>query len=84
MPSGETMNRLIRIFIGLCLLIGSEATIAQATQNEVSPLLGEWRYVSTQHEDEKPYSTFVVKLHKSSGDQIAGSYCFITEGGTKN
>ncbi|WP_186110276.1 hypothetical protein [Burkholderia gladioli] len=77
------MNRLIRIFIGLCLLIGSEAAIAQVPQNEVSPLLGEWRYVSTQHEGKKPYSTFVVELRQSSGDQIVGSYCFITEGGRR-
>ncbi|WP_186259252.1 hypothetical protein [Burkholderia gladioli] len=77
------MNRLTRIFIGLCLLIGSEAAIAQVPQKEVSPLLGEWRYVSTQHEGKKPYSTFVVKLHQSSGDQIVGSYCFITEGGRR-
>ncbi|MGV0133681.1 hypothetical protein [Burkholderia gladioli] len=73
----------MRIFIGLCLLIGSEAAIAQAPQNEVSPLLGEWRYVSTQHEGTKPYSTFVIKLHKSSGNQIVGSYCFITEEGRR-
>ncbi|WP_124084050.1 hypothetical protein [Burkholderia gladioli] len=77
------MNRLIRIFIGLCLIIGSQAAIAQAPQNEASPFLGEWRYVSTQHEGTKPYSTFVIKLHKSSGNQIIGSYCFITEEGRR-
>lgn len=77
------MNRLMRIFIGLCLLIGFEAAIAQVPQTEVSPLLGEWRYVSAQHEGKKPYSTFVIKLHKSSGNQVAGSYCFITDEGRR-
>ncbi|WP_186054508.1 hypothetical protein [Burkholderia gladioli] len=77
------MNKLIRIFIGVCLLIGSEAAIAQVTRTEASPLLGEWRYVSAQHEGKKPYSTFVIKLHKSSGNQVIGSYCFITEEGRR-
>lgn len=77
------MNRLIRIFIGLCFLIGSEVAISQVPQTEVSPILGEWRYVSTQHEGTKPYSTFVIKLHKSSGNRVAGSYCFITEEGRR-
>ncbi|WP_186079047.1 hypothetical protein [Burkholderia gladioli] len=77
------MNKLIRIFVGLCLLIGSEAAIAQVPRTEASPLLGEWRYVSAQHEGKKPYSTFVIKLHKSSGNQVIGSYCFITEEGRR-
>lgn len=81
--SDKTMNRLIRTFIGLCLLPGSEAAIAQAPQTEASPLLGEWRYASAQHEGKKSYSTFVIKLHKSSGNQITGSYCFITEEGQR-
>ncbi|MBJ9940918.1 hypothetical protein I7819_13595 [Burkholderia multivorans] len=77
------MNRLMQIFIGLCLLIGFGTAIAQGPRSEVSPLLGEWRYVSTQHEGGKPYSTFVIKLHKSSSNKIAGSYCFITEEGRR-
>lgn len=75
------MNKSMRIFIGLCLLVGFKASIARLPQTDESSIVGEWRYVSAQHEGKKPYSTFVVKLRKSSGNQIAGSYCFITDKG---
>ncbi|PRE06866.1 hypothetical protein [Burkholderia multivorans] len=77
------MNNFMRIFIVLCFLIEFEAAIAQVPQAEGSPLLGEWRYVSAQHEGKKPYSTFVIQLHRSSGNQVAGAYCFITEEGQR-
>jgi hypothetical protein len=69
------------IFAGFFVFAG--LVNAQDASSTEALLDGDWRYTSPHGAGEKPYSSFVIKLHSEATGRILGSYCFITQTGGK-
>jgi hypothetical protein len=78
------MKKTFLWIIGLCFFLAGVGEASAQQQGEVSTsIYGQWRSSEYVQGHSKPYSSFVLKLHKTGSGGLKGSYCFITQEGNR-